>query len=350
MALVSRTVRRSSARRWVILGVVATVIVLLIDVAISDRSRGPGRQLADQSWLDEAEPLITQSTQDGQAIVAIRTEALKLPGLVIASRLNQVAASTDQTLSKLRRLIAPTELATSASMLLATMAVRSVTAHDLAKAMTAALADRPVTLPSPTPSATGQPTTVTESALAALTQVGHDISLGDRSYQLFEQYLPADVATNPRPLPSIWLTDPAAYQPAQLRLFVAGLQSAASLTPVHSVGVLVVTTNPAPLSLSGPQEMLPATHSLSLQVVVANTGNQDERDLTVSATISPARYSPTQMARGFVNLAPGASQTVQLGGFVPRTNVPFTLSVGITAVKGQTDVSNNTRTLSLIVE
>ena len=76
-----------------------------------------------------------------------------------------------------------------------------------------------------------------------------------------------------------------------------------------------MTTNPLPVNLQNGVQLLPVAKQLSLQIVVADTGNQSERNLTVTATIAPALSGPTQSVRDFVDLAPGQTRTVSLGGY-----------------------------------
>ena len=55
MALASRPTHRR-ARRWLLVGALATVVVLAVNAAIAARSSAPARQLADQNYLDQVSP------------------------------------------------------------------------------------------------------------------------------------------------------------------------------------------------------------------------------------------------------------------------------------------------------
>jgi hypothetical protein len=143
------------------------------------------------------------------------------------------------------------------------------------------------------------------------------------------------------------VADAGAYSPATLAVFVASLRSEGSLTPVHDVSIVLVTTNPLPVNLQNGVEILPVVKQLSLQIVVADTGNQAEKNLTVSATIAPSSNGPTQMVRDFVDLTPGQTRTVSLGGLRVVPGQPTTLTTRIDTAPGETSVADNTKVITL---
>jgi hypothetical protein len=95
--------------------------------------------------------------------------------------------------------------------------------------------------------------------------------------------------------------------------------------------------------------VLPLSKSLNLQIVVANTGNQPEKNLTVSATVAPSYFGPTQMVRNFVNLAPGQRQTVDLGGLRAQPGQPTTLTVKIDTVSAEVNVADNVKAIAFVM-
>ncbi len=111
--------------------------------------------------------------------------------------------------------------------------------------------------------------------------------------------------------------------------------------------MLVVTTNPQPVNPSTASRSCPVAKQLNLQIVVANTGNQPEKNLTVSATIAPGLFSPTQMVRDFVDLAPGQTRTVSLGGLRMIAGQPTTLTAKIDTAPGETNVADNSKVITL---
>src|SRR5580704_10795367 len=135
MALASRLSRRSG-RWWLLVGAVATVVVLAADAAMSARSPAPARQLAEQSYMDQVLPAIQGSTQQGQDIDSVRAQALTLAATVITSRLNQVVGDAQGTLSTMEHLTPPKDMQTIHDLLVATLAIRVQAAQALTQAMT----------------------------------------------------------------------------------------------------------------------------------------------------------------------------------------------------------------------
>ncbi len=329
MALGSRPTRttRRRGRPWLFFGLLATLLVIAINAAMSTRSPAPARQQAQQSYLDQALPAIQQSSQEGLDLNAVRTQALGLSPATIVNHINGVAAQAQQTLTAIQKLNPPSQMRTVHALLVAALDIRYTGTKALSQAVGVAL---------------NGPTQ--DAGIQALTSVGLDFQAADRAYSLFQQ---AMGTMNP-PLPdSRWVTNAAAYSADTLSVFVASLRSAHSVTPVNDVRVVLVTTNPQPVNVQNGVQVLPVAKALSLQIVVANTGNQPEKNLTVSATIAPALFGPTQMVRDFVDLAPGQTRTVTLGGLRVVAGQPTTLTARIDTAAGETDIADNAKIITL---
>jgi hypothetical protein len=328
MALGSRPTRRRG-RQWLAVGLIATIVVLAVNAAMSARSPAPARELAQQSYLDQVLPAIEQSTQEGKDIDTVRTQALTLGATTINSRLQEVTTIADQTLAQVRRLTPPTSLQTAHDLLVATLAIRADGADAFRQAMAGAISGRGSASPA-----------------QAIIDVGRDFDAGDRAYALFAKAMPPTV-----PLPaSQWLTNPLSYTATEVTIFLATLKSATSLAPVHDLSVVLVTTDPAAVSGNASSEVLPISKILNLQIVVANVGNQPEKNLTVTATIAPSANGPTQMVRDFVDLSPAQRRTVRLGGLRAQPGTPITLTVKIDTVPGETNTADNTKVITFVMQ
>jgi hypothetical protein len=328
MALASPR-HRQRRRRWLVIGVMGTVVVLAVNAAMSARSPAPARQLAGQSYLDQVLPAVERSTQQGLDVDAVRTQATQLGGAAITRRLGVVANDAHQASLAVRRVGAPSSLRTAADLLIATMAIRDTAAQALRDAMAQALSGQPAAGP-----------------IQALVDVGLDLQAADRTYQLFVQAIPPLGVPIP---PSKWVGDANAWTAPLLASFLTTLHSNASLAPVHDVAVLLVTTDPQPVNTEGANQVLPSSKLLNMQIVVGDQGNQPEKNLTVTATITPAQFGPSEMVRDFVNLTPGQRRTVQLGGLHPVVGQVTTLVVRIDAAPGETNTADNTKTLTFIM-
>src|ERR1700694_4993602 len=138
MALASRPTRRRG-RRWLLLGILATAVVLAVNAAMSARSPAPARELAQQSYVDQILPAIQQSTQEGRDIETVRTQAVTLGAPTIATRLQQAATAAHQSLLQVRRLAPPSSLRTAQDLLVAALAIRADGADSFRQAMAGAV-------------------------------------------------------------------------------------------------------------------------------------------------------------------------------------------------------------------
>jgi hypothetical protein len=332
MALASRPPRRR-ARRWLLAGVLISVVALAVYGAAAARSPAPARELAEQNYLDRVYPVIQDSTQQGRDIDALRTQAVTLSGTAISSQLDQLVASTGQSFSVVRRIEPPGSMETAHDLLVATLAVRADSAKALRQVIANALSDQPFT-----------------AAAAAISGIGVEMEASDRTYQLFVHALPSLTSPGTRAPASQWVSDPSLYDQANVGTLLSRLRASTSLTPVHNVAVVLVFTDPAPVSLNGSTEVLPVSKLLNLQIVVADSGSEPERNLMVRATMSPSAIGPTETRRDFVDLSPGQRRTISLGDLRAELDQPTTLTIRIDAAPGQTNLADNTKTITFVMQ
>jgi hypothetical protein len=145
------------------------------------------------------------------------------------------------------------------------------------------------------------------------------------------------------------VSDTSVWTPADLTVFVGTLRASASLAPVHDVKVVTVATMPAPVGQQGGAEVLPISHTLGVEIVVANEGNEPERQLTVSVSINPAVDGIGASARDFVDLVPGQKRTIDLGNLHPVPNTATVLTVHIQPAPGQSNLLDTQQTLSFVM-
>jgi hypothetical protein len=372
MTLAGRSARRGQAGiRWLVIGVVITLLVLLVDASYNSRSPGPAEQLSEGAWVDRALPIVATSNEEGQAVSSLWTNGLTMPGATISGVINQVAAGSAEAYKQVAALHAPSALAGPAGLLQASLLARSRAAAQLQVAFSQTLgaaaqetstpADNAATSPGTTTStstsststttttvpANGATTTlgsssttsvpsgppaISDAVIQAVETAANDMQIGDQAYQLFLASMPSNIGVK---MPnSVWLTNPAQYQPQATRVFLDSLQSTLQTQPVHQVEIYSVTTSPAPVARSGDVLVLPDEVEISVTLVLANTGNQEETGLTVTASLSAAGPGP-QSAQDLVNLAPGQAQSVVgLGPVAPPQGYPVTLTITVAPPAG----------------
>jgi hypothetical protein len=170
---------------------------------------------------------------------------------------------------------------------------------------------------------------------------GDDLATADRTYAVFRRSLapPGQRAAASLP-PSRWVSTPGAWSAGELRALLSTLRATAALAPVHDVAVILVATDPAPVGKQDLADVLPPSRTLRLEVVVANVGNEAEKQVPIVAAVTtPAGASDT--ARQFVDLAPGQRLTVTLGGLQPTHDEVLSLGVRAGPVPNETNLNDN---------
>jgi hypothetical protein len=169
-----------------------------------------------------------------------------------------------------------------------------------------------------------------DPVLTAIETAGDDLQVSDQAYLPFTRALPKLGVTMP---PSAWAADPSPYQSNAAQVFLTSLRSSLSTTPIHELKIYSITTAPAAVSSQGGTEVLPDAAAMAVTVVVADVGNQPEKDLTVTASIAPGGSSSS--VRDFVDLTPGQAHTIEgMGPLTPPQGVPVTLTVTVAPPAG----------------
>ena len=107
------------------------------------------------------------------------------------------------------------------------------------------------------------------------------------------------------------MPDPSAWSAPILGSFVTAMRNSKNLAPVHDLAVLVATPDPGPVGKEeGGILVLAQVPTVNLQVVVANQGNQAERNVPVFASTQPFDGSPADTRTVRVDLAPGQRRSL----------------------------------------
>jgi hypothetical protein len=314
MALAGRSTRRgATGRRWILIGIVLTLLVLLIDASLKARSNNDSSTLSTQAWVDQALPIIQSTNAEAQIVNEVRTQGLKMSARTITAQLNSVATNAKKTYQEAVALHPAASVAGAAGLLEASLLVRSQAGQEYATAMAGVLS-------SPVPQ-DDQADRAENAVLAAV----QDMEVSDRAYNLFISSLPNIGTKIPA---SQWVPNKSQYQPATLETFLVSLRSSTSLTPVHKLEIQAISTIPSPVSSNNGVEVLPTQDGIQVTVVVINVGNQQENNLTITASISPAQAGYS--VRQFASLAPDGAQSIQLGNLYPLQGQDATLTLTVT--------------------
>jgi hypothetical protein len=328
MALAGRRPQRRR-RRWVLLGLVLTLIVLAVNAAVSSRSSGPGERQAMLGYIDGVRPIVDRSNQQGTELADLRNQALTLGRDGIQRRLDRVQREAASVLNEGRQLRPPARFRDAQDLFVAALAIRSSATGVAQQAFNDALG-----------------TTPPETAVTELADAGRSMAAADQAYSLFVAGVPGQ---SPPLAASRWVSDDQAWSVPLLTTFVASLRSSASLSPVHDLSVVLVSIDPTPVTMDGQTAVLPQAKNLRLQIVVADAGNEPEHRAAVTATLNPAAIGPTDTARDWVDLSPGQRRTVLLGTLRPAVNAQSTLTVRIDPTPGEVNTADNEKTISFVM-
>ena len=330
MAMGPQRRRRRSLSRWVLVGVLLSLVTVSVSVVSSAQTDGPARRFSELAYIDEMRPLIERSSAQGSVISQVRANGLRLGRDAVRHQLTRVRQEAGGVLSEAEKVEPPKSLATAHSVLIATMAVRARAAAAVDAAVTQAYAGGP---PGP--------------PVAALATAADQMAAADRTYQVFVESLPAEAG--PRAVPgSRWLADPRPWDRAELAVFFSSLRASVTSAAVHDLGILAVTTKPPAVGSEGPAAVLPLVRSFRLEVVVANVGNSGVRGVPVVATLSGAA-GRSGTARGVVDLEPSQRRTLTLNGLEPVAAGAATLRVVVGPVAGEANTADNERSQPVVL-
>jgi hypothetical protein len=316
--------RRRRPRVLVILGLVVAVILIVV-LALPGSRSNPDQQ----SYLDIVRPQLLLSSQQGAAVRDIRANAPAFDRTTLFQRVNDLAGATAGVQQQVAAVGPPGSLGSSGGDLDQALKMRAQGVASLRDGLQTALSgvpgDRPQT---------------------QLARAGQELSAADGLYGSFLRALPRSQAASIAVPQYRWVLNQADWAPSSLNLYVLGLRLSSSLAVHHGVGLVLVSTVPAPTSYNGPVAVLGLARQLTVRVVVANTGNATEHAVPVVATLASAQ---TQSVRTVVDIDPGQRRAIDLGGLSlgPRTFYNLTVSVG--PVDGELIPADNQQTTTLAV-
>jgi hypothetical protein len=324
--------RRRRRPRWLILVILFVFTILAVRAVASSGSSGTSRRLAEQAYVDEMRPHVERSTQQGAELADVREHAAELGRTGVDRRLNRLRRDAASVYRAVVDAEPPASLAPVHTLLVSTMYIRAEALEALATSLPAALGSEP-----------------DEPVVNGLSRAGDELATADSTYRVFLRAVPRARGPNTATLPaSRWVGAAGQWSEAEVRALVATLRASTTAAPIHDVAVILVTTEPTAVGRSGDASVLPPAKTLRLQIVVANVGNEPERDVAVVAAVTDLAGG-VDTARDFVDLAPGQRMTVELGGLVPIPNQALSLGVRAGPVAGEGNLDDNEQVRLILV-
>lgn len=282
--------RRPTRRlpRMVLLAAVASLVVLAVNSIVSTSAEGPDPGLV---FADRVRPAIDRSSRQAGAIEELRRGAPALGRTGVKRGIDRLLRESRAILAEVEEAPADGDLRRVHGLLLTCLTTRQKALETISATLSGRFESGPP-----------------EQAIDALVEVGQDLAVSDRAYELFLEQLPAKARSSMAP--SVWLPEASRFGRPEMASFVQTLRAEAGLLQVRDVSIVTVATDPLPVGSEGPNKILPLVKSMRLQVVVANSGSVLEKRVTVEVVVTSQGGLDT--ARQFVDLAPGQRQTVTL--------------------------------------
>lgn len=175
-----------------------------------------------------------------------------------------------------------------------------------------------------------------------------DLEVGDRAYQ---QFLTAAAELRGETDVEIGEFPPVGYLPVSVgpltyaERLADSARKAEGLALRRDVTIAAIRLDPPETGGdSGGIPILPNTESVLFQVVVANDGNRDEAELTVSLRLDDAAGNAVvEEARSIPELAAGTSSTVEFSAIPVTPGENHLATISVSSVPDEADLDNNTR-------
>lgn len=324
--------RRGPMRPVVVVLLVLTVLVVgTIVLGANHTSPGEARTEA-LAYLDKVRPIIERSSATGRDVASLWEKAAEMERGILDRQLGRAEVESDAALADARAVASTEVSALAQDLLVGALGGRAMAVKALRTSFGQALNIDAPPLP----------------VVQALAEVGRDLIAADGAYRLFGRNLPPGSDAPPE---SRWVPDPQQWSTPILGAFVTSLRNSQNLAPVHDMAVLVAVPEPGPVGKEQEDRVLvlAQTPVVKLQVVVANQGNQTERDVPVKAYTQPFDGSPPNTQIVPVDLAPGqrlALDTLEL--VPPPVGVTFAIIVRVGAAPDSRPVDDEFAALQYV--
>ena len=316
--------RRRRPPLLIILGLVVAVIVIVV-LALPGSQSSPDQQ----SYLDIVRPQLQLSAQQGLVVRDMRANAASFDRTTLLQRANDLAAAAAGVQREVGVVGPPGSLGSSGGHLNQAMKLRAQATASLRDGLQAALSGTPG-----------------DQAQTQLARAGQELIAADGLYGSFLRALSRSQAASISVPQYRWVLTQADWAPSALGLYVYGLRLSPSLAVHHDVGLVLVSTQPAPTSYSGSAAVLGLARQLTVSVVVANTGNVTEHGVPVVVTLAGAQV---QSVQAVVDLDPGQRSAVDLGSLSLSPRALYNLTVTVGPVSGDPTPADDRQTSALAV-
>jgi hypothetical protein len=319
-----------------VIGIGATVLVLILLVLLVKSCRSAQKEQAFKDYNRDVGALIQESDDESKSLF----DALENGGqsaVDLQSAVNGYAQEADQLVKRAKGTDHPGEVDGAHRYLVQTLEFRRDGLKQISEQLPAAL---------------GNNGEEASASIAANMQqfLTSDVIYSQRfrpqfSAELKDQQLESEKPPNSQFLPDIGWLDPATTTDRISRIASGegGGGSGGPIAPgLHGTGLGTVTVQPGGAQLSeGGATQIKASSNTSFEVQVNNQGENDEKNVKVTLSISGAG-KPIELEETLPQIAAGESKTVSIPlSSTPPAGQPVTIKVVIGKVPGEEKTDNN---------
>ncbi len=326
-----QTIRR---RRiiWVVAGALLLIVIALVWRGCADRAR----ENAFRDYGRDTAALVQESDQASTQLFQLLTRPGRRTPLQLQSAVNGFQSDAAQLVDRARDLEHPDEVKTAQRYFVEALEFRRDGIGRIARELPTALGDRG------REEATGRIAVTMRSFLAS------DVIYTDRfiphlTREVKEQKLTGEVRIpRSRFLPDLqWLRPTVVAE--RIDAIRGGGGGTGPVAPgLHGTALVGVTAKPGGKALQpGAATDIQVSPRLSFDVAFSNGGEHEERDVTVSISVSGAG-KPLVREQRLASIKPGEQKTVSIPlAAAPPTGRPVTITVEVKPVPGEKKVDNN---------
>ena len=315
--------------------VLGLILLILLFVGIKS-CRDSAREDAFRNYGRDVAALVQESDQSSQSLFQLLARPGRRTPLQLQSAVNGFQSDAAQLVDRARDLDHPNEVDTAHRYFVESFEFRRDGIGRIARELPAALGDQG------REEATGQIAVAMRSFLAS------DVIYADRFVPHFTEEVKEQKLTGEVQIPrSSFLPDLQWVRPTivaeRINAIRGGGGGAGPAAPgLHGTALVGVTAKPSGKALQpGAATDITVSPRLSFDVALSNGGEHEERDVTVSISISGAAR-PLVREQRLPSIKPGEQKTVSIPlAATPPTGRPVTIRVEVKPVPGEKKVDNN---------
>lgn len=350
-----RTRRRSAGPFLVASAVTLVVLALAVGAVLSvQNASAPYRRAVNRSFAAQGSVLADQSTAEGRQLRQLMADLPTLKRARLQERLDAMVETTTAQAAAAHDLVPPYPPSGTGPALLSVFDARAAAVADLRSAIDGLLGLEPLpTVGAPASSAStgtdsrGATLLSASRAVGDLEAVGASLERADGTYASVRGVL-ATAAGNAQMPRSIWVTHHVAWSPAALSTLVGELTTSGSLATNHALELVTVSILPAAVPPpSGPAPpggvtTVPPTSTLTVSVVLRDSGNVAEHGVVVTASVRRLHSAVAHFHSQRISLDPGTAQAISFAPLPVSPGHDYTLAIGVTSASSPNSAGPST--------